>query len=57
MGFAPNSDIYQNNADIADLLNNQRVSWHLNGLGWRLGSLTHLEKSSDYYKVIIRKDL
>jgi hypothetical protein len=25
--------------------------------GWRLGSLLSLEKSSDYNKVIIRKDL
>jgi hypothetical protein len=57
MGFAPNSNINQTNADIVDTLNNQRVSWHINGHGWRLGSLTHLEESSDYNKVIIRKDL
>jgi hypothetical protein len=59
MGFAPNSYINQDNADNADTLSIQRVSWHINvgNGGRRLGSLLFFDKSSDYNKVIIRKDL
>jgi hypothetical protein len=59
MGFAPHPFINQNNADIADKLNNQRVSWQLNEMsgGWRLGSLLDLDNSTNYDKVIIKKDL
>jgi hypothetical protein len=59
MGFAPHPFINQNNADIADKLNNQRVSWQLNEIsgGWRLGSLLDLVNSTNYDKVIIKKDL
>jgi hypothetical protein len=58
MGFAPNSNINQRNADIVDKSNNQRVSWQLNEIsgGYRLGSSIDLEKSSDYFKVILKKD-
>ncbi len=59
MGFAPNSTIYQTNADSFDISNNQRVSWHLNidqfG-GWRLGSLRSLDDNTRYYKVILKRD-
>ena len=41
IGFAPNAEIDQNNADGYDPSNNQRVSWHLSatGGGYRSGSL------------------
>jgi hypothetical protein len=59
MGFAPNSSIKQENADIVDIFNNQRVSWQLNEIsgGWRLGSLIDLDNSTDYNKTMIKKDL
>jgi hypothetical protein len=58
MGFAPNSTINQANADVFDESNDERVSWQLNGKsgGWRLGSLIKLDNSSNYYKVILKKD-
>ncbi len=58
MGFAPNSNINQQNTDRFDLDNNQRVSWQLNDIhnDYRLGSLINLNNSL-YYKVILKKDL
>jgi hypothetical protein len=57
IGFAPNTTILQFNVDIFDQSNNQRVSWYLTGTygGWRLGSLTGLDQSSHYNKVILKK--
>jgi hypothetical protein len=63
MGFAPNSTINQSWADVFDLSNNQRLSWHLNrvseeyGGGWRFGSFTDLYYDNiRYYKVILKRD-
>ena len=63
MGFAPNSTINQSLADVFDLSNNKRLSWHLNlvseeyGGGWRFGSLTDLYYDNiRYYKVILKRD-
>jgi hypothetical protein len=57
LGFAPTSNIDQNNADKFDLSNNERVSWDLDGTGgWRLGNLYYLDDNTRYYKVILKRD-
>ena len=57
IGYAPNATITQASADNFDYNNNQRVSWDIDGTGgWRLGSLTSIDRSSRYYKVFLKKD-
>ena len=56
IGFAPTGTILQGSADIEDRFSggDLRLSWHLisNQGGWRLGSVTELNYSTDYLKQV-----
>ncbi|CAF0727637.1 unnamed protein product [Brachionus calyciflorus] len=53
-GFAPNSEINQNNADFSNHYDNSRLSWHIdrNGGGWRLGSIIYLNNDTSHKRYI-----
>ena len=53
-GFAPNSIIEHNSADIQDPDSNLRLSWYLDELngGFRLGNLTDLIYDDAYFKKV-----
>ena len=54
-GFAENSTISQNSADIVDQGASTRISWHLDsGGGWRCGSTVWLNSDASYYKLLLR---
>ena len=56
VGFATTAAVNQYYADVADLSNNQRVSWHTGNIGrCRLGSLIDLFYNR-YYKIILKRD-
>lgn len=59
IGFAPDSTINLNTADIFDTASPLRMSWHTNGTsvfwGWRLGSLTGLG-GNEYTRYIYETD-
>ena len=57
-GFAPNSTINLNSADIVNRYGNQdnRLSWHLTtGGGWRAGKYTELNSDATWHKIIYYK--
>eukprot|EP00761_Pharyngomonas_kirbyi_P007636 gb/GECH01007646.1/.p1 GENE.gb/GECH01007646.1/~~gb/GECH01007646.1/.p1 ORF type:complete len:490 (+),score=110.75 gb/GECH01007646.1/:1-1470(+) len=54
-GFAPNSNIELNSADVHARNDDDRVSWHLSGGGgWRVGSITGLNSDNDYEKIVMK---
>ena len=55
-GFAENSTITQNQADVNNNGSSTRISWHLDrGCGgWRCGSTLWLNSDASYYKLLLR---
>ncbi|MGJ8673148.1 PEP-CTERM sorting domain-containing protein [Rubritalea sp.] len=55
VGFALNSDVTLNSADTATADGEYRLSWHTHGDvgGYRVGSTTSLNSSTDYVKVVL----
>ena len=56
MGFAPTASISQEEGDHYDKSNNQRLSWHLDSTGCRLGTLIEIHSDTRYYQVVLKKD-
>lgn len=54
IGFAPSNQIATGPADVYDLSDPLRMSWHLDPVtaGWRLGDIQWLEVSTDYLKQV-----
>jgi hypothetical protein len=53
VGFAPSPVVQLSSADIEDLSDVARLSWHLNGGGgWRAGAVTDLTGSQEWEKVV-----
>jgi len=54
IGFAPSNQILTGPADVYDLSDPLRMSWHLDPVtaGWRLGDIQWLEVSTDYLKQV-----